>query len=158
MSQATRLSIPTPPTGDASGNTGWGGLKGVVAFVSGKGKGHEYRFDAPYFHHGYPTYVARGPQGRECRVFREGQTWYSNGVFGDFHKHVKCEHIEGGDPNLPPCGTGWVSCENGWPSSLALQVVPGFERQLKALQGRKIDRKPDFQGYSTMTRVVSVQG
>eukprot|EP00035_Acanthoeca_spectabilis_P010138 m.179485 g.179485 ORF g.179485 m.179485 type:complete len:141 (-) comp14936_c0_seq1:4072-4494(-) len=116
MSQPTRLAFPTP-----SGWKGWALLKGTAVLKGSNGS--TWTFDRPYFHKEHPIFVNKH-FGRAFRVFRDGDWWFwSSGSLPVY----RTAHVEGGDPNLPPTGRGWVRCDNETSTDVAFQVSPELE-------------------------------
>eukprot|EP00035_Acanthoeca_spectabilis_P003027 m.90833 g.90833 ORF g.90833 m.90833 type:complete len:250 (+) comp11890_c0_seq2:55-804(+) len=66
---------------------------------------------------GYPSFRAIDEDGDERRIWREGDTWYTN-WHGDFSiKRMCLKHAEGGDVNVPPpLPWSWHVDEGGSPN------------------------------------------
>mmetsp|Transcript_2244 Transcript_2244/g.6886 ORF Transcript_2244/g.6886 Transcript_2244/m.6886 type:complete len:114 (+) Transcript_2244:242-583(+) len=102
------LPYPTPVE-----MAGWMPLRGAVVLLDSAGA--KWKFEYPYFRNGYPVYVHRH-FGKVSRLYRDGDEWlWANGSLPMY----RVLHVEGGDPNLPPTGRGWVRCDNSMSASFS---------------------------------------
>eukprot|EP00035_Acanthoeca_spectabilis_P034853 m.31185 g.31185 ORF g.31185 m.31185 type:complete len:226 (+) comp6907_c0_seq1:3006-3683(+) len=143
----TQLYIQTPDN-----QCSWRSLQGTPVLIDNYGR--EYRYDPPFFHHGYPTYVYHGRYG-EYRVFRDGDTWWYARQHGFDRRYGAILHMARGDPNLPPLGCAWKYAWNGKKCpSMKFYVAPGFEETLIETQAKTLGLRWRIDGHTRFPQVV----
>eukprot|EP00037_Helgoeca_nana_P013114 m.120441 g.120441 ORF g.120441 m.120441 type:complete len:218 (+) comp21841_c0_seq2:71-724(+) len=133
MSERTRLRWPTP----TAPRVWWENFRGWSVLRSGPGKIYVFEGD---FLHGHPVYVwsvsgHRNPNGgKRNRVYRKGNTWYYERKLGFGEDSVcRTDHVDGGDPNLPPKGVGWTNQATGNDSGASFAPLASFLIRLKPM-------------------------